>query len=89
MIYIKPHMHATSVDMFHFILQVLIPSSGYAGQKRKMPVASGTTPIQPHRPLTGQAQRDKNQTCGDAQTALELSNIGFFQVNVCASLPAR
>jgi hypothetical protein len=38
--------------MNYFFLAVFIPKSGYAGQKRKMPVANGTTPIQPHAPIT-------------------------------------
>lgn len=35
----------------YFVLQVLMPNGKYAGQIRKIPVISGTTPSHPHAPI--------------------------------------
>lgn len=58
--------------------QVLIPSSGYSGQKRKTPVASGTNPIQPHKPMVpGQGQGNQHDSCEDAKNTVNSTYIGF------------
>src|SRR5690606_34193779 len=49
-------------ERLQVFLQVLMPSSGYAGQKRNKPVASGSTPIQPHPPTTPNRLRAMSNT---------------------------
>src|SRR5690606_14608609 len=49
-------------ERLQVFLQVLMPSSGYAGQKRNSPVTSGSTPIQPHQPITPNRLRAMSNT---------------------------